>query len=149
MVLQPAPFKRPQKPAGEPFPHHFLLEQRALQGATSTSRESQTSFAQAGLVLSPHFLYGKKPRACRFWLDTWFREWLQTQHLPHPPSTFPSLPSLQLPELFCNHLHFLLSPAVGFPTRPRRDSDTVESVRHKLGELTDLHGLKRLVLAWA
>lgn len=33
---------------------------------------------------------------------------------------------------------------LGFPAH--RDSDVVESVRHKLGELTDLHGLKRLVL---
>lgn len=35
---------------------------------------------------------------------------------------------------------------VGFASRPHRDSDVVESMRHKLGELTDLHGLKRLVL---
>lgn len=63
--------------------------------------------------------------------------------------TFPFLLSLQLPELFCNCLNFFLSPpAVGFAACPCRDSDTVESVRHKLGELTDLHGLKRLVLAW-
>lgn len=39
-------------------------------------------------------------------------------------------------------------PAVGFASRPRRDSDVVESMRHKLGELTDLHGLKRLVPVW-
>lgn len=26
---------------------------------------------------------------------------------------------------------------------PHRDMDTVESVRQKLGELTDLHGLRR------
>uniref|UniRef100_A0A7M4EG45 Unc-13 homolog D n=1 Tax=Crocodylus porosus TaxID=8502 RepID=A0A7M4EG45_CROPO len=35
------------------------------------------------------------------------------------------------------------SPAV-FTPLPCRDSDVVESVRHKLGELTDLHGLKRI-----
>lgn len=64
------------------------------------------------------------------------------------PITFPSPPSLQLPEMFCRLLNFLLSPAVGFAAHPRRDSDVVESVRHKLGELTDLHGLKRWVLAW-
>lgn len=33
---------------------------------------------------------------------------------------------------------------MGFASRPRRDSDVVESMRHKLGELTDLHGLKRI-----
>lgn len=35
---------------------------------------------------------------------------------------------------------------VGLTAHPCRDSDVVESMRHKLGELTDLHGLKRLVL---
>lgn len=29
------------------------------------------------------------------------------------------------------------------PPHPARDLDTVESVRQKLGELTDLHGLRR------
>lgn len=38
---------------------------------------------------------------------------------------------------------------VGLAAHPCRDSDMVESVRHKLGELTDLHGLKRSVLVWS
>lgn len=47
----------------------------------------------------------------------------------------------------CSVFHHWISP---FPrwVLPGRDSDTVESMRHKLGELTDLHGLKRLVLGW-
>lgn len=59
----------------------------------------------------------------------------------------PSLQSTKIPLDSispCNALqsHEFLSPAAC----AHRDSDTVESVRHKLGELTDLHGLKRCVL---
>lgn len=61
------------------------------------------------------------------------------------PNTFPRT----FTSLHCrckSVMHFGPCPHGGSCAHPHRDSDVVESVRHKLGELTDLHGLKRLVL---
>lgn len=107
------------------------------------AEKAQAGCAQAGLLLSPGLIYGEKPRAHRFGLGLGV---ISVLTLPCS-CTFPSPLPLQLAALFFHHLDlFPPFPTVGFASRPRRDSDVVESMRHKLGELTDLHGLKRLVL---
>lgn len=108
------------------------------------AEKAQAGCAQAGLLLSPGLIYGEKPRGRRFGLRLGAASVLT---LPCSSCTFPSPLPLQLPALFFHHLDlFPPFPAVGFASCLHRDSDVVESMRHKLGELTDLHGLKRLVL---
>lgn len=137
--IQSTPFLKAHKPAGNPFPHHCLWS----TDVTCASRESPGWPCPGRAGPKPWFNSWRESKAGRFGLGLGVASVLT---LPCS-CTFPSPPPLQLPALFFPHLDlFPPFPGVGFASCPRRDSDVVESMRHKLGELTDLHGLKRLVL---
>lgn len=129
----------PRSQLGTPLPITFcgaVLNANVI----CASRESPGWLCPGRAGPKPWFNSWEKPTAHRFGLGLGVPSVLT---LPCS-CTFPSPPSLQFPA------GFSITWISLFPwwVLPRRDSDTVESMRHKLGELTDLHGLKRLVLGW-